>query len=77
MPAASRFVPSAMTISAPEPSIEPASCSGFQSSGTSRLSGPRKFDEAPPGWIAPTSRPSGTPPASSIRSRAVEPARTQ
>ena len=77
VPAASRSVPAAITITAPEPSIEPASWSGFQSSGTSSCPGPRKFDEAPPGWMAPTSRPSVTPPASSIRSRAVEPARTQ
>ena len=77
VPAASRFVPSATTVSAPEPSIEPASWSGFQSSGTSRCSGPRKFDDAPPGWNAPTSRPSMTPPASSMRSRVVAPALTQ
>src|SRR5208282_3084044 len=49
--AASRSVPSASTTSAPEPSIDPARASKSKSSGTSSWPGPRKFDEAPPGWI--------------------------
>ncbi len=75
--AASRSVPSAMTTSAPEPSIDPAAASVLKSSGTSSWPGPRKFEDAPPGWIAPTARPPLTPPASSSRSAAVLPIGTQ
>ena len=39
--------------------------------------GPRKLDEAPPGWMAPSARPPDTPPASSSSSRAVVPIGTQ
>ena len=70
-------MPSATTVTAPEPSIEPASASGWKSSGTSRLSGPRKFDEAPPGWKDSSSAPPLTPPARSISSRVVVPIGTQ
>ena len=75
--AASRSVPSAITTSAPEPSIDPASGSEPKSSGTSSGPGPRKFDEAPPGWMAPSRRPPATPPASSSSCRAVVPIGTQ
>ena len=67
--AASRSVPSASTTIAPEPSIVPFSAAVPKSSGMSSLSGPMKFDDAPPGCTAPTSRPPLTPPASSISSR--------
>ena len=77
VPAASRSVPSATATRAPEPSIEPFSASGSKSSGTSSASGPRKFDEAPPGWNARSSAPPAIPPASSISSRAVVPIGTQ
>ena len=75
--AASRSVPSAMTTSAPDPSIDPASRSEPKSSGTSSDAGPRKFDEAPPGWMAPSGLPPETPPASSRSCRAVVPIGTQ
>ena len=75
--AASRSVPSAITTSAPDPSIEPALARSAKSSGTSIWPGPRKFDDAPPGWIAPSGRPPSTPPASSSSCRAVVPIGTQ
>ena len=75
--AASRSVPSASTTSAPDPSIVPFSAAAPKSSGMSSLSGPMKFDDAPPGCTAPTSRPPLTPPASSISSRTVVPIGTQ
>ena len=75
--AASSSVPSAMTTIAPDPSIDPASASVWKSSGTSSWPGPRKFDDAPPGWIAPSCLPPATPPASSSSCRAVVPIGTQ
>src|SRR5262249_13681567 len=75
--AANRSVPSAITTSPPEPSIDPASPSAARSSGTSSWTGPRKFDDAPPGWNAATFLPPDTPPASSSNCRTVVPIGTQ
>ena len=55
----------------------PFSAAAPKSSGMSSLSGPMKFDDAPPGCTAPTFRPPLTPPASSITSRTVVPIGTQ
>ena len=55
--AASRSVPSAMTTIAPDPSIDPAACTVPKSSSASSLSGPMKFEDAPPGWMAPSGLP--------------------
>ena len=75
--AASRSVPSAMTTIAPDPSMEPASCSVPKSSSTSSWSGPMKLEDAPPGWMAPRRLPPATPPARSSSSRALVPIATQ
>ena len=75
--AASRSVPSAITTSAPEPSIDPASASVPKSSRTSSRSGPRKFEDAPPGWTAARTAPSAMPPAVSSSEPTVLPIGTQ
>ena len=75
--AASRSVPSAITTTAPEPSIEPAAASVSKSSAASRSSGPRKFEDAPPGCTAASGCPPATPPARSSRARTVVPIGTQ
>ena len=75
--AASRFVESSITTSAPDPSIEPAFGSASKSSGTSSASGPRKFDEAPPGCTAPSRPLPVTPPAASMSPPTVVPSGTQ
>ena len=61
----------------PSPASSPPSRAGRSRAGRRARPGPRKFDDAPPGWNASSSRPSLTPPASSISSRAVVPIGTQ
>ena len=53
---------SSMTITAPEPSIEPASAMASASSGVSSWSGVSTGTDEPPGITAFSSRPSGMPP---------------
>jgi len=56
---------SSTTMTAPEPSIEPAFAIESKSKGRSRCSFVRTGEEEPPGNQKSTSRPSGGPPARS------------
>ena len=53
---------SSMTMTAPEPSIDPAFAIESKSSGVSTSSAVRTGTDEPPGMIAFSSRPSGIPP---------------
>ena len=53
---------SSMTMTAPEPSIEPAFAIASKSSGVSTSAAVRTGTDEPPGMTAFSARPSGMPP---------------
>ena len=68
--AASKSVPSAIATSAPEPSIQPASASGPEVESHVKLVRAQEVGRGPTRGTRSSPRPSLTPPASSISSRA-------